>query len=205
MSEEKRQVVVVEIELPQQERLLLFVNKPIYKHQDLTEQGNGNDFYYYNSHTCAINWLRDVKQIAHVNENGVIEMDPHGIFRVAMTEHNVEIAEDCMDRDDDYQVIAFRYLEKESQVLRFLSAIEKDEDQSIILELWNKIIHDRQALMVLSKVCFEKDNVLIVELTKTGYSIYHAANTIEITCDDKATLDRIKFLLEFEILTACNN
>lgn len=204
MSEEKRQVVVVEIELPQQERLLLFVNKPIYKHQDLTEQGNGNDFYYYNIHTCPINWLRDVKQIAHVNENGVIEMDPHGIFRVAMTEHNVEIAEDCMDRDDDYQVIAFRYLEKESQVLRFLSAIEKDEDQSIILELWNKIIDDRQALMVLSKVCFEKDNVLIVELTKTGYSIYHAANTIEITCDDKATLDRIKFLLEFEILTACN-
>lgn len=82
--------------------------------------------------------------------------------------------------------------------------MKKDEEQSVILELWNKIIHDRQALMVLSKVCFEKDNMLIVELTETGYSLYHAANTVEITCDDKVTLDRIKFLLEFEIIEACN-
>jgi len=204
MSEEKRQVVVMEIELPQQERLLLFVNKPIYGHQDLTEKGHSGEFYYYNSGTCAINWLRDVKQIAHVNENGVIEMDPHGVFRVVMTEHNVKISDDCMERDDDLQVIGFRYLEKEKEVLKFLSSVEKDEEQSVILELWNKIIHDRQALMVLSKVCFEKDNILIVELTETGYSLYHAANTVQITCDDKATLDRIKFLLEFDILTACS-
>lgn len=204
MSEEKREAVIMEVELPENGRLLFFVNKPIYGHQDLTEKSSNGEFYYYNSGTCPINWLRDVQQIAYVNGDGVIEMDPHGVIRLGMTEHDVSISSECMKRDEDYQVIAFRYLEKEKEVLKFLSSVENDEEESAILELWNSIIFDRQSLMILSKVCFEKEEILLVEITEGGYSIYHACNTISVNTEDKIILDRIKFLLEFDILSACN-
>lgn len=203
MSEEKREALIMEVELPENGRLLFFVNKPIYTHQDLTENGSKAEFYYYNSGTCPINWIRDVQQIAYVNGDGIIEMDPHGLIRLGMTEQDVSISSDCMKRDEDYQVIAFRYLEKEKEVLKFLSSVENNEEESVILELWNKIIFDRQSLMVLSKVCFEKEEILLVEITEGGYSIYHACNTISVNTEDKNVLDRIKFLLEFNILSAC--
>lgn len=205
MSDEiKKEIVVMELPVADNKRLLFFVHKDIYSHQDLTENGLGGEFYYYNSGTCPINWLSDVAQIALIDETGEIEMDPHYVFRYAYSEHNVKISQDCMDRDGDLHSIAFQYLEKEKEVKEFLSVIEGAGPHNTILGLWEKIMYSREHLAILSKLKYENDEIFLLELTNKGYSLYYNAITITVDSPGDKIMERIKFLVEFKILDSCH-
>jgi len=204
MITNKREVVVMELALANGEKLLFFVNKPLYDHQDITEKGTGGNFYYYNSGTCPINWLDDVAQIACVDKSGHVEMDPHGIFSLTTTlVPEIDAPKDCMDRDDFYLDIALKYLAKENEAIEFITQVKNNASVDVIAKAWGIIAYDRQALMSLSKYIFEEDIVLEITLVGSGYEVYADGLTYSIQNVCQQMLDRIKFLLEFDILHAC--
>lgn len=204
MSGEKRkEIVVMELPLPEGERLLFFVEKDIYDHQDLTVKGNSGQFYYYNSGTCPINWLRGVKRVVHVTNNGEVDADPHGVFRFAYSFHDKSFVEDCMEMDEQASDIARQYLTDEKAVKDFLALFSQEGMSDEILRQWRFMAFSREALLLLAKICFEEDEVFLLEEIPNGFSLYHNLETFEFTNPNPDLLTRVKFLLEFEILNAC--
>lgn len=71
-------------------RLILRVHGNNYSEYDGTMKENYND-YFYNEHTCPVNYLRDVCEIIFASNDSdeADDEDPHGIFEFVSVEENM--------------------------------------------------------------------------------------------------------------------
>lgn len=204
METGKRQTIIMEAALADGGKLLMFVDRPIYDHTDTTLKGVGGDFYYYDMHTCPINWLREVRQIAYVTPEGQVEMDPHGVLHFAGAIHNTEAPDECMERDDYYLGMAIEYVREEKSVVDFLDGIEAGVPNGALRKRWLEIISSKAALTSLAKNLVTRGDELVLEVTKMGYNLSILGNHpfLEVGFPPTTEYDLVKEIAESEILQA---
>lgn len=204
METGKRQTIIMEAALADGGKLLMFVDRPIYDHTDTTLKGVGGDFYYYDMHTCPVNWLREVGQIAYVSPEGQVEMDPHGVLHFAGAIHNTEAPDGCMERDDYYLGMACGYVRGEKQAVEFLDGISSGMSNGELRKRWLEIISSTPALISLAKNLVIRDEELVLEVTKMGYnlSLLGGCPFLDVGFPPTDEYDRVKVIAESEVLQA---
>lgn len=204
METGKRQTIIIETALADGGKLLMFVDRPIYDHSDTTLKGVGNNFYYYDMHTCPINWLRDVRQVAYVNPEGCVEMDPHGTMQFAGVVHDTDAPQDCMERDAYYLGMACEYARGEKQAVEFLDGISSGMSNGELRARWLKIISSTPALISLTKNLVTRDEELVLEITKMGYnlSLLGGHPFLAAGFPPADEYDRVKVIAESDVLQA---
>lgn len=207
METGKRQTIIMEAALADGGKLLMFVDRPIYDHTDTTLKGVGGDFYYYDMHTCPINWLREVRQIAYVTPEGQVDMDPHGVLHFAGAIHNTEAPDGCMERDDYYLDMANEYIQNEKLANDFLNVASAAESDEKILQLWLQVISSGSALTSVAKNLVPRDETLDLVVGKRGYTLHYSGYLGGYPCIERASPEasefaRVKEIAESDILQA---
>lgn len=206
-------VIVMELPLPGNEKMLFFATCPVYPHSILTEEEHEANFYYYNSSTCPTNWLQDLVKVVHIDEKGEIDSDPHGVFRLVSVlnpgEYEPEMAisgnKKVVDCIVDSASVARSIISDQKHVNHLLNT--KFENVEDLHKAWLNILYNKQALYLLSKTIYEEDEYFNIKVEGDGYIIDRfecSGASVKITPKSKEEMDRVKFILEFDVITACN-
>ncbi len=205
MENKENTLVIMELALEEGQRLLFVVDRKKFSHEAFDEKSLSGNFYYYNSGTCPINWLRDVEEVFLIQPDGEIECDPHGLFRFAHQSNVTTTPDELGNCDEFYETIVRQHLREEGEVKQFLEGMENHNmEGEELIKMWENILFSKPHLCLLSKMVFEQEHYFEVRINQDNeYQVYCNSSSFVDDDADEKTLARIRFLLEFNILGAC--
>lgn len=213
--------IVMSLELKDGSKLFFLTRTQCFGNDKHNEEDACSNFYFYNMHTCPTNWLQDVEQVVHVVDGEVSDPDPHGLFRLeavfspgdiipAVSEiPNGKGGLDKVIEEDEMNasVMVRQLLDAKDWVIQLLEARDKNQHDTLI-EMWRLIMNDKLALYQLSAEFHARGLWAELEVMEdgTGYWLtLHKDDQIPVIPLDDKELERVKFLIEFDVLMACNN
>lgn len=204
------QVVVMQLELD--DCFVLFFSKSEKYSKETLDSKYPGSYYHYNSGTCPMNWLQSLSKVITVDkETGVIDDDPHGLFRLVGVIGTDELSMSMayqgtpskLTPTDEFDYTALtKDLNQDKSKINLLQTLMNsqnpgDQQIAIIQRLFIDLINSTRSLFQLINACNNQDLLLNVTVSESGYTLISGSRAFNFDSKDKEELSFIESVGEF--------
>lgn len=204
------QVVVMQLELD--DCFVLFFSKSEKYSKETLDSKYPGSYYHYNSGTCPMNWLQSLSKVITVDkETGVIDDDPHGLFRLVGVIGTDELSMSMayqgtpskLTPTDEFDYTALtKDLNQDKSKINLIQTLMNSQNPgdpqiAIIQRLFIDLINSTRSLFQLINACNNQDLLLNVTVSESGYTLISGSRAFNFDSKDKEELSFIESVGEF--------